>query len=78
MLLLNQNRNAACGQYKEQILSQLRELAKLGPNLNCENADGEPLTGFQALLSEQNVQPRDMLTGFAHNADPFVFPTFEV
>lgn len=78
VLLLNQNRNAACGLYKDEIINQLRELVKLEPNLNCENVDAEPLTGFQPLLSEQNVQQGDMVTGFAHNAEPFVFPRFEV
>ena len=78
VLLLNQNRNAACGLYKDEIINQLRELVKLEPNLNCENMDAEPLTGFQPLLSVQNVQQGDMVTGFADNAEPFVFPRFEV
>ncbi|XP_050264957.1 zinc finger protein CONSTANS-LIKE 13 isoform X2 [Quercus robur] len=74
---LPKNRNAACGLYKDEIINQLRELVKLEPNLNCENVDAEPLTGFQPLLSEQNVQQEDMVTGFADNAEPFVFPRFE-
>jgi hypothetical protein len=68
ILLLNQNRNAACGQYKEEIRSQLRHLMKLEPNLNCEIVD-----------PQQNVQPGHTNIGcFADDAEPIAFPAFEV
>jgi hypothetical protein len=75
---LNQNRNAACGQYKEEILNQLRHLMKLEPNLNCENVDAEPLASFQSLMPQQNEQPEHMSIGFADNAEPIAFPAFKV
>lgn len=79
ILLLNQNRNAACGQYKEEIRSQLRHLMKLEPNLNCEIVDSEPLASFQSLVPQQNVQPGHTNIGcFADDAEPIAFPAFEV
>nr|AKN23425.1 CONSTANS-like zinc finger protein [Betula luminifera] len=74
---LPKNRNAACGQYKEEILNQLRHLMKLEPNLNCENVDAEPLASFQSLMPQQNEQPERMSIGFADNAEPIAFPAFE-
>lgn len=78
ILLLNQNRNAACGQYKEEILGQLRHLMKLEPNLNCENVDAKSLASFQSLVPQQNVQPGHMTIGFADDSEPIAFPAFEV
>lgn len=75
---MNQNRNAACGQYKEEIRSQLRHLMKLEPNLNCETVDSEPVASFQSLVPQQNVQPGHTSIGFADDAEPIAFPAFEV
>ncbi|XP_041016756.1 zinc finger protein CONSTANS-LIKE 13 [Juglans microcarpa x Juglans regia] len=75
-LPLPKNRNAACGQYKEDILSQLREMAKSEPNSNHEAADAEPLINYRSLVPEQNVQPRHMCTGFAHDAEQIESPDF--
>ncbi|KAB1216200.1 Zinc finger protein CONSTANS-LIKE 13 [Morella rubra] len=68
------NRNAACGQYKEEILAQLREVAKIEPNLNNEDIDAEPLTGFKLLVPEQDLQPGHI--GVANEGKPLVFPVF--
>ena len=76
--MLNQNRNAACGQYKEEILSQLRHLMRLEPRLNCEDVDAKSLASFQSLVPQQNVQPGHMTIGFADDAEPIAFPAFEV
>lgn len=75
-LLFSQNRNAACGQYKEEILAQLREVAKIEPNLNNEDIDAEPLTGFKLWVPEQDVQPGHI--GVANEGKPLVFPVFGV
>ncbi|KAB1216193.1 Zinc finger protein CONSTANS-LIKE 13 [Morella rubra] len=71
---LPKNRNAACGQYKEEILAQLREVAKIEPNLNNEDIDAEPLTGFKLLVPEQDLQPGHI--GVANEGKPLVFPVF--
>ncbi|KAE8009589.1 hypothetical protein FH972_006018 [Carpinus fangiana] len=74
---LPKNRNAACGQYKEEILSQLRHLMKLEPHLNCEDVDAKSLASFRSLVPQQNVQPGHMTIGFADDAEPIAFPAFE-
>lgn len=78
MLLLNQNRNAACGRHKEEILSQLRTLAKSEPNLMNENVDLNSFMSFQCLESEQNMQSGGFCTSFEHDAEPLAFPAYEV
>lgn len=61
---LPKNRNAACGKHKEEILCQLRELAKLEPNSSDEQDETVPIIGFQSMegsgfmqTSEQHVVP---------------------
>lgn len=44
-----QNRNAACGQHKDDILSQLRDMLKLEPNFAEHYEDFEPLQRFQSM-----------------------------
>lgn len=78
LLLLNQNRNAACGRRKEEILSQLRTLAKSEPNLMNENVDLNSFMSFQCLESEQNMQSGGFCTNFEHDAEPLAFPAYEV
>ncbi|KAL5561549.1 hypothetical protein UlMin_031296 [Ulmus minor] len=73
---LPKNRNVICGQHKEEILSQLRRLAKTEPNSTYADADGESNMGFQFLVSEQNVQPGCMPCS-KHDAEPIVFPSSE-
>lgn len=76
--MFHQNRNAACGQYKEDILSQLREMVKSEPNSNREVVDAEPVINYQSLVPEQNVHPGHTCTGFAHDAEQIEFPAFGV
>lgn len=70
---MNQNRNAPCGQHKEEVLNQLRHLAKIEPNL-----DNEKFTDFQPLVPEQNLQPGSTCTGFEYDAEPILFSPYEV
>ncbi|CAK9175905.1 unnamed protein product [Ilex paraguariensis] len=72
------NRNASCGQQKEEMLRQLREMAKLEPTFNDDQGDIEPLTGFQSLVPEQNLQLGDICSGFEHGAEPTLTPSYEV
>ena len=62
VLLLNQNRKAACGRHREEILSQLRELVK-----------SEPLDAEQQYVQSGNL-PTDLEPDF--KAD--IFPSYEV
>ncbi|KAM1858290.1 hypothetical protein ACFX14_008292 [Malus domestica] len=73
---LPKNRNAACGQHKEEILHQLRVLVKSEPNLFSEDMDVKSPKGFQSLASEQNAQPGRFFTGFEHDAEPTAFPAY--
>lgn len=74
---LPKNRNAACGRRKEEILSQLRTLAKSEPNLMNENVDLNSFMSFQCLESEQNMQSGGFCTNFEHDAEPLAFPAYE-
>lgn len=46
---MNQNRNATCGQHKEEIICQLRELVNLESYPNCGKAAIEHSNMFQSL-----------------------------
>ncbi|GAV83379.1 zf-B_box domain-containing protein/CCT domain-containing protein [Cephalotus follicularis] len=72
---LRKNRNVACGQHKEEILRQLRELAKLEPSLNYESLD--PVIQFQSLMQEKNLQPGNKYTGCENDVEPISFPSYE-
>lgn len=79
--MLNQNRNAVCGQHKDEVLVQLRQLAKVEPNSNYENVDAtRALRGFESLVPEQSVQPGRMFIGSQNDAEaePITVPTYEV
>lgn len=75
---MNQNRNAACGQHKEEVLSQLRELAKREPNLDDEIEGAKSHMGFQSLVPDQNLQLGSMFTGSEYSAELTMFPAYEV
>ncbi|KAI4301349.1 hypothetical protein L6164_034637 [Bauhinia variegata] len=74
---LPKNRQAACGRQKEEIISQLRELAKSEPNLN-EDADAERLSNMHPLVPEHYVQSQDMATSFERDIETDICPTYEV
>nr|GMD64045.1 zinc finger protein CONSTANS-LIKE 13 [Ipomoea batatas] len=46
---LPKNQNAACGQHRDDILCQLRDMLKLEPNFTTEDEDFEPLRSFQSM-----------------------------
>jgi len=64
---LNQNHKGACGRQKEEILSQLRELIKLEPDLTHGEVDAEPQLQFENLS-----------TGFERDIEANMFPSYEV
>lgn len=74
----NQNRNAACGKHKEEILCQLRELSKLEPNSSDDQDETVPTIGFQSVESAQNCPLRFKGSGFMQNSDQHVVPSSEV
>lgn len=76
--LLIQNRHTVCGQRKEDLLCQLREMAKLEPNIDVDKKDLEPSSRLRSLVPEQNCQQLDTCTGFKHKAEPIFVPSYEV
>ncbi|OMO77863.1 Zinc finger, B-box [Corchorus capsularis] len=75
---LPKNRNASCGQHKEEIFRQLREMAKSEPNLSFEKTDLEAIVGFQSLIPDAgNLQPGSVNTTSKNDADPVPFPLYE-
>ncbi|XVE77677.1 hypothetical protein DITRI_Ditri13aG0081300 [Diplodiscus trichospermus] len=75
---LPKNRNASCGQHKEEILHQLRELAKSEPTLCFEKTDLKAFRGFQSLIPDtDNLQPGSMYTSCNNDTDPNLFPAFK-
>lgn len=71
MSFFNQNRNAACGQHKEEILCQLRELVRLKPD-PYGNADIDPVNIYLSL--DADPQPPNLKT----IGDPGAFASYEV
>ncbi|OMP06618.1 Zinc finger, B-box [Corchorus olitorius] len=75
---LPKNRNASCGQHKEEIFRQLREMAKSEPNLSFEKTDLEAIIGFQSLIPDAgNLQPGSVNTTSKNDTDPVPFPPYE-
>lgn len=74
---LPKNRNTVCGQHKEEILCQLREMAILEPNFDDDKQDLESSSGFRSHLPEQNCQQLDTYISFEHKAEPTFFPSLE-
>ncbi|KAL3517484.1 hypothetical protein ACH5RR_020073 [Cinchona calisaya] len=74
---LPKNRNSTCGQHKEEILFQLREMSKLEPNFNFGEADVEPLIGFQSLVTEQELHFGQKDERHSHNAEPIFGSSYE-
>ncbi|XP_043710568.1 zinc finger protein CONSTANS-LIKE 13-like [Telopea speciosissima] len=57
---LPMNQNTTCGRHKEDILSQLHELAKLENCLNIDHAHVESLIRVEPQVAEPNIQPLNM------------------
>ncbi|XP_065861283.1 zinc finger protein CONSTANS-LIKE 13 [Euphorbia lathyris] len=74
---LPKNRNAICGQHEEEVLHQLRKLARSEPDSNFETLDKEPVNMFRPSAAEQNMRPRDIYTGYDSDLAPISLPTYE-
>ncbi|XP_054790693.1 zinc finger protein CONSTANS-LIKE 13 [Prosopis cineraria] len=74
---LPKNRKAACGQHKEEIISQLRELAKSEPSLNFGDVDTERLSTRHPTVPEQYLQLESFSTGFEHDFEADIFASCE-
>ncbi|XVF21895.1 hypothetical protein REPUB_Repub12eG0128600 [Reevesia pubescens] len=75
---LSKNRNACCGQHKEEILHQLRELAKSDPTFSFEKTDAEAIIGFQSLIPDtDNLQPESVNPSCKNDKNPISFPAYE-
>ncbi|XAR61283.1 hypothetical protein NMG60_11034933 [Bertholletia excelsa] len=75
---LPKNRKAACGQYKEEILGQLREMSKSEPDFGDGRGDIEPLMQFQSLLPQRGLQPQDVDGGLEFGAEVDTVPSHKV
>lgn len=73
LFLLIQNRNATCGQHKEEILGQLRKLAKVEQNMDSEN-----LGNLKAVVPKGNQHPGGAHLGFRCDAEPTSYLAYEV
>ncbi|XP_022758079.1 zinc finger protein CONSTANS-LIKE 13-like [Durio zibethinus] len=75
---LPKNRNASCGQHKEEVLHQLRYLAKSEPNHSFVKTDVDAITGFQPWITDtDNLQPGIVHTSCKNDTDPISFPAYE-
>ncbi|PIN11190.1 hypothetical protein CDL12_16221 [Handroanthus impetiginosus] len=73
---LPKNRNAVCGKHKEDILYQLREMAKTEPNFSGSLEDLEPNIGFQS-QELGNCQVKDSCHAGENNPEPLSVPLYE-
>ncbi|KAI9119379.1 hypothetical protein K1719_010054 [Acacia pycnantha] len=74
---LPKNRKAACGQHKEEIISQLRELAQSEPGLNFGDLDTERLSSKHPIVPEHHLRSSSLSTGFEREFETDVFPSRE-
>ncbi|KAI3805943.1 hypothetical protein L1987_21831 [Smallanthus sonchifolius] len=71
---LPKNRNAALGTYKDELLYQLRELAKSDPNVDDGQKMTKPISEF---LPTQNFQLQGRSSGFEHKFEESANSSFE-
>ncbi|KAL4558840.1 hypothetical protein LXL04_037043 [Taraxacum kok-saghyz] len=74
---LPKNRNAAFGAYKEELLRQLRELAKSEPNVDGNQDIIKPINEFQPLLTTQNNRLETRNLGFEHKLEQQEYSSIE-
>lgn len=72
---LPKNRNTVCGQRKEEILCQLREMVKLEPGCDQDKEDVEPSSRFQSLVPDRAC--RQLYTSFESKKEPTFYPSYE-
>lgn len=75
---MNQNRNAALGTYKDELLRQLRELANSEPNVNNGEDMIKPMSEFQPMVTTPNSRLEGRSSGFQHKLEENVFSSHEV
>lgn len=64
---MDQNRNAAFGAYKDELVRQLRELAKSDPNVDGDEGIIKPINDeFQPIINMATTQ-NNRSSGFEHN-----------
>lgn len=73
---LPKNRNAVCGKHKQEILRQLREMAKTEPNFSGSLDDLDPFADFES-QDPGKCYLRDSSPEFEHNAEPISIPSHE-
>ncbi|GKD89985.1 hypothetical protein Tco_1365492 [Tanacetum coccineum] len=76
-LRLFQNRNAAFGTYKDEILRQLRELAKSEPHVDDGQDVVKPMKEFLPVVTTQNIQLKGKSLGFDHKLEQNVYSPYE-
>ncbi|KAK1398928.1 B-box type zinc finger protein with CCT domain [Heracleum sosnowskyi] len=72
---LPKNRNTVCGQRKEEILCQLRGMAKLEPGIDQNKLDLEPSSRFQSLFPYHDCQQQNLNS--ESKTEPTFFPCYE-
>ncbi|KAL4340167.1 hypothetical protein GQ457_08G021470 [Hibiscus cannabinus] len=76
---LPKNRNSSCGQHKEEIFHQLRELAKSEPNPSFEKAEVKAIVGFQSLMpATDNLQPEIVQPFLTYESSPLQWSNVEM
>ncbi|KAI3678999.1 hypothetical protein L6452_38304 [Arctium lappa] len=74
---LPKNRNAALGTYKDELLRQLRELAKSEPNEDDGQDTVKPVSGFQPTLTTENIRLKGRSSGFEHKLEQKIYSPYE-
>lgn len=65
---------ASCGKNKEEVLRQLREMAKSEPGFSYEDAD--QIVRFN--VDDRILQPRDVLLDCEHDEKPSIGDSYKV
>ncbi|CAI9785631.1 unnamed protein product [Fraxinus pennsylvanica] len=74
---LPKNRNAVCGRHKQEILFQLREMAKKGPNFDNFTEDFKPHFGLEPQVPGGNFQLKDSSPDLERYVEPALGPFHE-
>lgn len=74
---LPKNRNIVCGQHKEEIICQLRQMAKVEPNIDDDHFDNEPSSGFHSSAFKDNCQQKVAYSDLEQNMDATYFSANE-
>ncbi|KAK1385198.1 Membrane-anchored ubiquitin-fold protein 3-like [Heracleum sosnowskyi] len=72
---LPKNRNTVCGQHKEEIICQLRQMAKLKPNFDDDQFDNEHFSEFSSAFKDNGNQ-KDYYFDLEQNMEANNFPSY--